>query len=423
MYKYEGYCHGIEHGQELDEMSWGGIYHVRICARMFEPFCSFTVSCPHRRTAWRLKSDVFDYRAAGSSGALDNPTEWYSRCQERLIGDLDLACPPPPADVPDRLSPRIRISWFPSHVTAIWEGGPYQKLSMRPPEGSPSCWYVCEYDDKVFTEQFRLEHPSIFTAPVPATMPSPNESKRSSRKSDTPTEDSKTPDEPTDDHPVTPVPSPQEAEIHCEVEAHSPDSTGSYTAKYAAPSRHSWIDNDWYSRAWDGDWNEPWRSRSGQKYDPAWADANDSSEADKTPRVPVESVTEPTPASVSIVDSAVTPSVTEIPPPVRESVTVEVTETQTQRVTVSHDGASAVTPSPLEMLGRLASQGPPLTYEDRIMRQQLANGLTIPPEVYNYLCFGEGIVHPAPPVTVPEPVTADTEPVPFRVTSHHPKKQ
>ena len=130
---------------------------------MFGPFCSFAVSRPLRRTAWRLKSDVSDYRAAGSSGALVNPTEWYSRCQERLIGELDLIYPAPQAGFPGRFSPSIWISRPPPHVTAIWECGPYQKSPMRPPEGSLSWWYVCEYDDDaVSTEKLRLQFPEIF---------------------------------------------------------------------------------------------------------------------------------------------------------------------------------------------------------------------------------------------------------------------
>ena len=67
MYKYEGICHGA-----ASRDSWGGIYHVRICARLFSPFCSVAVSFPLRMAEWRLKSDVFDYRAAAISGALPN---------------------------------------------------------------------------------------------------------------------------------------------------------------------------------------------------------------------------------------------------------------------------------------------------------------------------------------------------------------
>ena len=40
-------------------------------------------------------------------------------------------------------------------------------------------------------------------------------------------------------------------------------------------------------------------------------------------------------------------------------------------------------------LRRLALPGPPLTREDRISRQDLADRLALPPELYNLLVFGE----------------------------------
>ena len=120
---------------------------------------------------------------------------------------------------------------------------------------------------------------------------------------------------------------------------------------------------------------------------------NDSADSWKTPR-PEEPVTVPETVEISVVDSAVAPSV-EIPVTTHEQVTVEVERTETSNVAVSHgDGVNR--PSPPELLNRMASQCPPLTYEDRIARQALANGLLIPPEVYNYLRFGEGVAQPAP---------------------------
>ena len=153
---------------------------MRVCARMFSPFCSVAVSCPIRRTAWRLKSENFDYRAAAIYGALGNPNgDWFSRCDERIRGELDLLRPTPPSDLPNDITARIRVSWFPAHVTVIWQdGGAYQKLPMRPPEGPPSCWYEAEYDHGVFTDEIHRAYPKSFQSQFSPPPPS-------SRKSDT----------------------------------------------------------------------------------------------------------------------------------------------------------------------------------------------------------------------------------------------
>ena len=102
-------------------------------------------------------------------------------------------------------------------------------------------------------------------------------------------------------------------------------------------------------------------------------------------------------------------------------------ETQTRRVTVSHSAPAnpvspqeTVTPptSPLEILAQLSPQGPPQSYEDRIARQLLANGQSLPPEVYNFLCFGEGIVQPAPQLSVTAPTPSENpDTAPFRAPS------
>ena len=43
----------------------------------------------------------------------------------------------------------------------------------------------------------------------------------------------------------------------------------------------------------------------------------------------------------------------------------------------------------LMTLQAMAIHGAPLTHEDRIARQVIANRLSLPPEVYNFLVFGE----------------------------------
>ena len=161
---------------------------------------------------------------------------------------------------------------------------------------------------------------------------------------------------------------------------------------YSAPHRHSGTYYGW-PHAWGGDWGEPWRSQSNHWNKDTWADMGDSSDSGETPR-PEEPVTVPDTVDISVVDSAVAPAV-EIPVTTHEQVTVEVERAETSKVTVS-PGAGVNHPTPLELLNRKASQRPPLTYEDRIDRQALANGLLIPPEVYNYLRFGEGVAQPAP---------------------------
>lgn len=54
---------------------------------------------------------------------------------------------------------------------------------------------------------------------------------------------------------------------------------------------------------------------------------------------------------------------------------------------------------------RMAARGRPLTKEDRLARQVIANHLTFSPEVYNFLVFGETekALHKAPAPATPTP--------------------
>ena len=115
----------------------GGIYFVRISARMFAPVLSFAAISPTRKAAGRLIAEFFDYRAAQNSGALKpREGEWESRPSVGLSGDLELTRPPSAAELPDTIFERAKLSWWPALVTFIWgDGGlAYQMLSARPPD-------------------------------------------------------------------------------------------------------------------------------------------------------------------------------------------------------------------------------------------------------------------------------------------------
>ena len=96
----------------------------------FAPFFSVAVYQPYRRQAWRLVTEPFDYRRAQHSGALvPRDGEWFPRSDTRLRGDLDLRIPSSDTDLPDPITVRARISWWPAHVTLTWlyGGRGYQK--------------------------------------------------------------------------------------------------------------------------------------------------------------------------------------------------------------------------------------------------------------------------------------------------------
>ena len=165
--------------------TWGGVYRVRIVARMFPSFCSVEDQRPLRRQSWRLKSEVSDYRAAQISGAVESADgSWYSRREGRTLGELPLWFPETP-DLPSLINVEIRLARFPAHASVVWEEGcPYRKPPTRPPEGSPSVWYDVDYDPEVFTADIRRRSQNV-SSPQFQPPKIPAAEHRTLRKSDT----------------------------------------------------------------------------------------------------------------------------------------------------------------------------------------------------------------------------------------------
>ena len=160
---------------------------------MFSPPCSAAAQIPFRWATWRLKSDAFDYRAAKNSGAIENTGRpWYSRREERVFGDSELRCPQT-NDLESPLSVEIRLSWFPSHFSAVWEewGGPISNIYA-------AAWWDHRLVGSVpsMTTGFsrmrfaNRPQPKAFSPKFNSRPGNPATENRTSRKSDTPSEHS-----------------------------------------------------------------------------------------------------------------------------------------------------------------------------------------------------------------------------------------
>ena len=184
-------------------------------------------------------------------------------------------------------------------------------------------------------------------------------------------------------------------------------------------------DNEWWDRGWNHhDWSyghgwgdNDWHRASTEDWVANWAD-----EPPETPRLPDKTAS---PQISSPVAAEVAPAVTTISPPTApdgypdtvvnspfraEQVTVQ---TRTQSVEVTRPNETQT----MMALHRLAFTGAPLTREDRIARQSLANQLTLSPELYNLLVFGEeeegshpAAVTDAPPTCAAPPGTESLPP-------------
>ena len=378
-----------------------GLYYVRIAVRMFNPFLAITAQSPVRKQARRMVTEFFDYRAAQYSEALaPKGEEWTSRSDIQLEGDLRLLRPSPCDEMPDHIPVRARLSWWPAHVAFTWCNGNdvWQKLSARPPQGECE-WSSTEYSDELFTDTDRAVYPEAFTvAPCPA----------------------KPDDEPKEKAPpadVAPVAASHDSHqvVTEEEKRHSPNHSPDVT------DDHDWS-NDW------------WSTRNGRRGANQWQDDSEDTVSRKstprpdasqsTPNTQPGVIEPPPPASPHWGDLSDTPRPstdaieTALHSPgkhesalesayVAEQVTVQ---TKTQSVEFKRElpdrGNVMLRPH------KLALAGPPLSREDRLARQVLANGLSLSPQVYNLLVFGESedtdTTDPIATCALPPPTTSQS---------------
>ena len=376
VYKY----HGVLENRppSVTEDSLDKIYYVRVALRLFSPFLAITVQSPTRKAAWRLCAEYFDYRSAQNSGALmPRDGEWMSRSETNLYEDLSLLCPAACDDIPEFITAKARLSWWPAHVTFTWiSGDSYQKIAARPKEGTCE-WEDAVYDESLFDAECRARYPKSFE-PLPPVPPRPDTSVPATVVLTTPP-----PDPPVTVPNVTGAETslPSKADKVTEESGHSPNQS---------PDENHW-DSDWWSNHnwwshedWGGHWSESEQATPTAKtsnvpdyeHKPDWADQQD------TPRIQpdTEIVTRTSPvAAESATRETLTNSTLRV-----EQVTVQ-TRTQSLEVTrdTVHDQNNMIA------LHKLALTGPPLTREDRLARQVMANTLSLTPALYNLLVFGE----------------------------------
>ena len=382
VYKYGG----VIESRVIPDGSPGHMYYMRVSVRFFAASLSVTLYCPLRRTAWRMRTEVFDYRAAQTSGALQpRDGEWYSRCGESFWGDLERLCPRDDTSLPGNLDILTRVSWWPAHFTVTFiSGDSYHKISARPREGTCE-WFTTEFSDDVFDDaDIHRRFPRMFdTVPVVA-PPRPDSTANTTPSPQEVTEEKKATEEPK---PVTASGSEQSASDH---------------------GKNDWW-APWQGQEWSGNWWSP-NVPPGTDFgvEKPWSESTDSSpirsepvrpafvpEVSPIPEVEPVTISSPSPQSSSYVT---------VPEVTCQSPT---DEPQPLPVTVSRQGSTEDF-ARLLSLHQMALTGPPLSREDRLARQVIANQLSLTPEVYNSLVFGEN------PVT--EVVSSPAEPA--NVTSN-----
>ena len=343
------------------------------------PFFSVAVYQPHHRSAWRLRTEPLDYRHAQNSGALiPSGGEWYSRSWVAVEGGLELVCPDGDRDLPRLITARIKISWWPAHVALTWlDGGSgFQKLSARPVENDPSEWISMPYDESVFADQHRCDFPRAFM-----TLPEPCPP----RPSDT---------APPINPPITATEEPKKEE-----NSHSSHDTESdYDNGW--DDKGGWWRWDWYSSQWEkADWSQPgWKHEHGED----WADAPIDTPrptlrtpcmADPIPDTSQNNDTEQLPETSTLQTVTPNPEPRLAPPSSDASIGTAFRVEQVTQVTRAQSITEISRPlddtQAMIRLQRMALAGTPVTREDRLARQALANRLTLAPEIYNMLVFGE----------------------------------
>ena len=391
----------------------GTLYWAKVEARMFNPHASLEVHCPFRQRAWSLSTPVFDYRSAQVSGALESRGGlWYSRRAEHVSGEMDLEYPLLKT-APDSIDARIRLSWWPPHVTVTWYGmDVYQKVSFRPVTGAPCDWKEIVFDASVFTDKIRTTYHSYFDPQATVTAPPcPPRSEPNLAP-------------PSTERPVTAAPPSNPSDTVSQ-------QSDSWTEEWDPEDWNGWS-SDCKQSPYNDDWApNTWWSRGGQ-----WKPTEVETE-DHVPWQPNEplSVTEPVETSTAREPSLVVPAVIIVPPSAVEKSATEDTvpvspfndppihETreesqlslpldteplassppreytvQESRQTihtrsirsiagVSVDGSDEF--MKMMALQQLAMRGPPITRDDRMARQVIANQLHLSPQMYNFLVFGE----------------------------------
>ena len=416
--------------------------------RPFDPYAALEVHCPVRPQSWRLSSQFFDYRSAQDSGALvPRDGHWFSRKDERLGGELDLAYPRLD-NIPTMIGCHVRLSWWPPHVTAAWAGaGVYQKVSFRPIAGAPCDWAQIPFEAELFTDDIRGMYPEIFDrANVPhrpcherpGRNPATSATASEPKVTETPTVTTAkeveaipkfTAPEPKisvpDSNPVSDDDDRRSQQSEDKDEWSRGGDWRSYNDWGKNDNRNEWNDHSWGNNHWnthneDGrGQSDSWRSRP-CSWTPADRDPEPKEETelpktseDTSPNSPSDTnpvmVTmneEPPMGTTSTAPEDSDPTtppqenVTELPaqpksPPPAYSGGVQVTQTETavrtriisSPISVAGPGQSSF--ESLLKLQNLAIRGAPLSREERLYRQSLASSLALDPQVYNYFCFGE----------------------------------
>ena len=424
------------------------MYFAKVCVRPFDPYAALEVHCPVRSQSWRLCSQFFDYRSAQDSGALvPRDGLWYARKEERLDGDLVLEYPRL-GNIPTQIDCHVRLSWWPPHVTVTWMGaGVYQKVSFRPIAGAPCEWTQIPFEADLFTDDIRGMYPEIFDranvpdrpCPVrPSTTPVSSVTVHEPKVTETPAVTTAKevkaipkftgPEPKISDPEPNPAPDDEDRWSQQSEDTDEWSQSGgwrSYNDWYENDDNNEWNDNSWENNHWgtrnddghgqsDSWWSRPCTWTPADRDPEPWGETELPKTSDVTSPSPS---TDPNPVSAMVNEEppmGTTSSVTEDSDPStlpQESITelpiqpksppppfpggVQVTQTETTVRTRSISSPISVTApgqssfESLLKLQNMAIRGAPLSREERLYRQSLASSLSLDPQVYNYLCFGE----------------------------------
>ena len=263
----------------------------------------------------------------------------------------------------------------------------FQKLSARPPEDRASEWISVPYDESVFTADVMARYPQAFlTQPIPAPP----------RPDPTPTASPAPNSAPSTVEPKPPIPvmevKKEESEHSHSSQGTESDYNGDWWNEWSVHGWNDWSHNDSQDTRYQPNDAEPSMTppQSGPNFpshETSWADANPETPRPNVTETPVLSLAQSNSQSPAPTAYASGTTTTDPMSYRLEQVTVH---TKTQSVEVRpNDGTALTSTNDMLRLQRLAITGAPLTREDRLARQTLASRLSLSPELYNLLVFGE----------------------------------
>ena len=414
MFKYSGLFTAQERRKGVAS-PMGSLYFGHVLMQPFNPLAALELFCPIRRKAWALSTPVFDYRVAQNSGALEpRDGRWYSRSLEILDGECERVWPMLGA-YPEAIDCTARVSWWPPHATIIWQGGTfYQKLSFRPVTDAPCDWKEIIYDDSWVAADMIARFPEVFTPELvrvaETAPPRPGTENSTSPPETSTTQDTakalnqdKAPNAEKLPPPVKESTVPKNAtSVETPPDEYQDWSTASDSNEWVwnSPRRPNsgWDDGNWgqANRLWEPAYSWAPNDWSPNEWSPnVWTPGDETPPEITQEKSPVEAAQNSPPRTPSTSLDDVPLADSPLPDTGAALASVTVQETLHTVRTRSVETTATVTASEsmeaMLALQTMALRGAPLDRQDRLNRQHLASSLRLPPEIYNYLVFGERV--------------------------------